>query len=40
MFYFRPEEEDLHRYSNWFLLSCVVLRWAVGQYDAALAAAA
>jgi hypothetical protein len=26
----------LHRYADWFLLSCVVLSWAVEQYDAAL----
>jgi hypothetical protein len=27
---------DLYRYSDWFLLSCVVLPWGVEQYDAVL----
>ncbi|GAA1933692.1 hypothetical protein [Streptantibioticus ferralitis] len=35
-FRFPVEEWDLHRYSDWFLLSCVVLPWAVESYDAAL----
>ncbi|MFE3694087.1 hypothetical protein [Streptomyces sp. NPDC059129] len=26
----------MYRYSDWFLLACVVLPWAVEQYDAAL----
>ncbi|GHH54747.1 hypothetical protein [Streptomyces candidus] len=35
-FHFPVQDWDLHRYSDWFLLSCVVLPWAVEQYDAAL----
>ena len=27
---------DVYRYSDWFLPACVVLPWAVEQYDAAL----
>ncbi|PZS21646.1 MAG: hypothetical protein DLM60_05930 [Pseudonocardiales bacterium] len=36
-FRFPFQEWDLHRYGQWFLLSCEVLPWAVEQYDAALA---
>ncbi|MEV4441320.1 hypothetical protein AB0K09_20310 [Streptomyces sp. NPDC049577] len=36
-FRFPVEDWDLHRYSDWFLLSCLVLPWAVEQYDAVLA---
>lgn len=35
-FRFPVETWDLRRYSPWFLLSCVVLPWAIGQYDTAL----
>jgi hypothetical protein len=35
-FRFPVREWDLHRWSDWFLLSCVVLPWAVEQYDVAL----
>ncbi|MFJ4880046.1 hypothetical protein ACIP93_33230 [Streptomyces sp. NPDC088745] len=35
-FHFPVQDWDLYRWSNWFLLSCVVLPWAVEQYDAAL----
>ncbi|MFF8387769.1 hypothetical protein ACF053_29585 [Streptomyces kanasensis] len=35
-FVFPVHDWDLYRYSHWFLLSCVVLPWAVEQYDAAL----
>lgn len=33
---FPVEGWDLYRYCPWFLLSCVLLSWAVAQYDAAL----
>lgn len=35
-FHFPVRDWDLYRYSDWFLLACVVLPWAVEQYDAAL----
>lgn len=35
-FRFPVEQWDLTRYSPWFLLACVVLPWAIGQYDTAL----
>lgn len=35
-FRFPVEDWDLNRYSPWFLLACVVLPWAIEQYDAAL----
>ncbi|MFD4320504.1 hypothetical protein [Streptomyces sp. NPDC058548] len=35
-FVFPVQDWELHRYSDWFLLACVVLPWAVEQYDAAL----
>lgn len=35
-FRFPVDKWDLHRYSPWFLLACVVLPWAIGQYDTAL----
>ncbi|MEU0805727.1 hypothetical protein [Streptomyces sp. NPDC005970] len=35
-FRFPVDTWDLHRYSPWFLLACVVLPWAIGQYDTAL----
>ncbi|MEV6404140.1 hypothetical protein AB0M58_14495 [Streptomyces bobili] len=34
---FPVESWDLERFAPWFLLSCVVLPWAVEQYDAQLA---
>lgn len=36
-FRFPVEEWDLNRYSPWFLLACVLLPWAIEQYDAQLA---
>lgn len=33
---FPVEGWDLYRYCPWFLLSCVLLPWAVAQYDAVL----
>ncbi|MFE2529436.1 hypothetical protein ACFXEL_35015 [Streptomyces sp. NPDC059382] len=33
-FVFPVGDWDLHRYSDWYLLSCAVLPWAVEQYDA------
>jgi hypothetical protein len=33
-FHFPVQDWDLYRYSDWFLLSCVALRWAVNQYAA------
>ncbi|WP_326757453.1 hypothetical protein OHB35_00935 [Streptomyces phaeochromogenes] len=35
-FHFPVRDWDLCRYSDWFLLSCVVLPWIVEQHDAAL----
>lgn len=35
-FRFPVRDWDLYRWSDWFLLSCVALPWAVEQYDAAL----
>lgn len=35
-FAFPVHEWDLYRYSDWFLLACVVLPWTIEQYDAAL----
>ncbi|MFJ5588338.1 hypothetical protein ACIQCG_01145 [Streptomyces noursei] len=35
-FHFPVRDWDLYRYSDWFLLSCVVLPWGVEQYDALL----
>ena len=35
-FFFPVRDGELYRYSDWFLLSCVMLPWAVEQYDAAL----
>ncbi|MEU5547155.1 hypothetical protein AB0G85_33065 [Streptomyces sioyaensis] len=34
-FRFPVEQWDLHRYSPWFLLACVVLPWTIEQYDTA-----
>ncbi|MFJ9378862.1 hypothetical protein [Streptomyces sp. NPDC101455] len=35
-FHFPVQGWDLYRYNDWFLISCVVLPWAVEQYDTAL----
>lgn len=36
-FRFPVDTWDLHRYNPWFLLACVLLPWAIEQYDSRLA---